>query len=307
MPSFAVRCQATVAVWCALWIGAGCTADGSAGATEDGGAEATTGAMQEAGDAEAGTGDDGGAGGDGCGMDPSEIELTLEVNGQTRAFELHVPADYDPSQAYPLIFGLHGGGGTAAAFRGYAGLDQAVGSEAIVVYPEGLFEEGTTAQVWRLDPAGEDFVFFDALRSYLFDNLCVDKSRVFATGWSMGGYMANGLGCYRAGTFRAIASCSGGTPGPKPGLTPYPPCEGQLPALVIHGSEDTVIPISEGTTIRDRFATNNGCGSSTAAVEPSPCVAYDGCEQPTHWCEFSGGHEWPDFVTDAVWDFFRAQ
>ena len=124
---------------------AGCTADGSAGATEDGGAEATTGAMQEAGDAEAGTGDDGGAGGDGCGMDPSEIELTLEVNGQTRAFELHVPADYDPSQAYPLIFGLHGGGGTAAAFRGYAGLDQAVGSEAIVVYPEGLFEEGTTA------------------------------------------------------------------------------------------------------------------------------------------------------------------
>ena len=115
MPSFAVRCQATVAVWCALWIGAGCTADGSAGATEDGGAEATTGAMQEAGDAEAGTGDDGGAGGDGCGMDPEEIELTLGVNGQTRAFELHVPADYDPSQAYPLIFGLHGGGGTAAS------------------------------------------------------------------------------------------------------------------------------------------------------------------------------------------------
>ena len=299
----------SVALSAALVCGTGCAATADTG--EETGAESTTEATTATGEDASGGGEGGeggeGTGSAGCGTDPSGVELTLEVNGQGRAFQLYIPADYDPARAYPLVYGLHGGGGTADAFRSYAGLEEAAGSEAIVVYPEGLPEPGTTTQLWNLDPDGDDFVFFDELLAHLSDSLCIDEARVFATGWSLGGYMANGVGCYRADTFRAIASCSGGTPGPKPGLTPFPPCEGQIPALIIHGSGDSVIPLSEGTTIRDTFVENNGCDATTAAVAPSPCEAYDGCDEPTRWCEFSGGHEWPDFARTAVWDFFRDQ
>jgi hypothetical protein len=68
-----------------------------------------------------------------------------------------------------------------------------------------------------------------------------------------------------------------------------------------------VIPLSEGTAIRDTFVGNNGCEPTSSAVDPSPCVAYDGCDTPMHWCEFSGGHEWPNFALAGVWDFFSAQ
>jgi hypothetical protein len=36
----------------------------------------------------------------------------------------------------------------------------------------------------------------------------------------------------------------------------------------------------------------NGCGGEAAAIDPSPCVAYDECDsgQPVVWCEHPGDH-----------------
>jgi poly(3-hydroxybutyrate) depolymerase len=260
-------------------------------------------------DAESDLGNDGGSetGSAGCGGDPTGLAQSLQVGNQTRTFDLYLPADYDPARAYPLVVGLHGGGGTGAGFQGFSGLDEAVGSDAIIVYPDGLPEFPGGDTVWMLDPAAEGFVFFDDLLELLATNLCIDESRVFATGWSMGGYMANSLGCYRSDVFTAIAPVSGGPAGPKPPAPPYPDCTAELPAMIIHGAQDFVIPLSEAETMRDIFAENNGCGPTSSAVDPSPCVAYDDCTSPLHWCEFSGGHEWPGFAAAGVWAFFSAQ
>jgi polyhydroxybutyrate depolymerase len=260
-------------------------------------------------DAESDTGNDGGSetGSAGCGGDSTGLAQSLEVGDQTRTFDLYIPADYDPARAYPLVFGLHGGGGTGAGFQGFSGLDEAVGSDAIVVYPDGLPEFPGGDTVWMLDPVGQGFVFFDDLLEHLTTNLCIDESRVFATGWSMGGYMSNSLGCYRSDVFTAIAPVSGGPAGPKPPAPPYPDCTAEFPAMIIHGAQDFVIPLSEAETMRDIFADNNGCGPTSSAVDPSPCVAYDDCTSPLHWCEFSGGHEWPSFAAAGVWAFFSGQ
>lgn len=248
-----------------------------------------------------------GSGSSGCGADPAHVGDRLEVEDVTRTFVISIPPGYDPSRPYPLVFGLHGGGGTGAGARAAWGLDDAVGADAVVVYPDGLpeFEGGDT--VWNLDPAGAGFVFFDRLLDHLEAHLCIDAQRVFATGWSMGGFMANSLGCYRADTVRAVASVSGGVPGPKPPAPPYAPCAAQMPAMIVHGTSDAVIPLAFGEEMRDIFAANNGCAPTSAITQPAPCVAYDDCDAPLHWCAFAGGHIWPPFAADGVWRFFADQ
>src|SRR5205814_938690 len=51
----------------------------------------------------------------GCGMAnvPPTGNKTIDVNGTQRQFVVTVPAGYDPSKPYRLIFAWHGLGGTA--------------------------------------------------------------------------------------------------------------------------------------------------------------------------------------------------
>ena len=244
----------------------------------------------------------------GCGEDPTGIAQTLDVDGEARTFELYVPADYDPAQEYPVIFAWHGGGGTGAEVQAWFGLDAAVGSDAVVVYPDGLEDDwGTT--IWDLDPEGYDYDFFDAMLAHLKAELCIDDARLFSTGWSMGGYMSNSLGCWKADEIAAIAPCSGGPARPKDEDDPFywGECNGQVAAMVIHGASDSVIPLAEGEMARDIFHEINECDDTSSATDPSPCVAYDGCAEPVHWCEFAGGHDWPGFAGEGVWQFFSDQ
>jgi polyhydroxybutyrate depolymerase len=259
------------------------------------------------GDADGDTDGDTDEGSEGCGKDPEDISQALDIGGETRTFELYIPSDYDPSRAYPLIFGLHGGGGTGPGFQSYCGLDEEVGSDAVVVYPDALPEDGFGDTVWILNPEGDDFVFFDDLLAHLKTNLCIDETRLFSTGWSMGGYMTNSLGCYRADVLTAIASVSGGVPGDKPPAPAYPDCDGRIATWIAHGASDSIIPLSEGDEMRDIFLENNGCGQTPSPTDPDPCVAYDGCDTPMHWCEFGGDHEWPDFAAAGIWQFFSDQ
>ncbi|HEX7476659.1 MAG TPA: Ricin and poly(3-hydroxybutyrate) depolymerase fusion, partial [Polyangiales bacterium] len=71
---------------------------------------------------------------------------------------------------------------------------------------------------------------------------------------------------------------------------------------------DGVVPIADGRAGRDVFLKRNGCGTNTVPAQPMPsdCVAYQGCKAgyPVVWCEWNGGHWWPDYAPQAVWDFF---
>lgn len=63
--------------------------------------------------------------------------------------------------------------------------------------------------------------------------------------------------------------------------------------------------IAEGLSSRDHWIKANGCGMATAPVNPSPCVAYAGCQAdlPVVWCQHTGGHEWPAFAASGIWGF----
>jgi len=238
---------------------------------------------------------------DGCGLEPDGIGTTIEVGSRSRTYVLYLPDDYDPDQGHALVFAWHGLGGSGELAQYYFGIEELVDSEAVVVYPDGLVSaDWGWSTGWDLAPSGYDFDFLDALYEHLGDKLCIDEERVFSTGHSFGGYMSNSVGCYRSGVFDAIAPVAGGPPY-------YGNCDGPIGAWITHGSADEVVLLAEGEETRDEWLSTNECSDTSEAAGLDPCVAYEGCARDVHWCQHTGGHEWPDFAPAAIWDFFAAQ
>ncbi|MEV6181018.1 hypothetical protein [Streptomyces sp. NPDC052015] len=78
-------------------------------------------------------------------------------------------------------------------------------------------------------------------------DLCVDTSQRFALGFSYGAAMSYALACARATTFPAVAVQSGGQlSGCSGGNQP-------IAYLGVHGLRDSVVGISGGRAMRDRF------------------------------------------------------
>lgn len=238
----------------------------------------------------------------GCGLTPpsSGSGKSVVVNGANRTYVLSVPASYDRTRAYPLIFAFHGLGGSGAQAQLYFGLAQATQGQAVIVYPDAT----GSSRAWGITGSGAaiDVAFFDELLRTLSSSLCIDQNRVFAAGHSMGGYFSNTLGCARGNTLRAIAPVAGGGP--------YVSCDsGKVAAWVMAATDDPTVSYTAGQSSRDHWLRTNGCGSSSRPVGPGACVAYDGCDaqHPVHWClESSGGHAWPSYAGQAIWSFFKA-
>ena len=73
-----------------------------------------------------------------------------------------------------------------------------------------------------------------------------------------------------------------------------------------HGDADNVVPLQDGLAALDIFLERSHCERQTVAVEPSPCVEYQGCDPnyPIRLCQFQGGHQVPSFAPEAIWNFF---
>ncbi|QSB17085.1 cellulose binding domain-containing protein [Natronosporangium hydrolyticum] len=248
----------------------------------------------------------------GCGTAPSLTNGTHSISsgGQNRSFILRLPDNYDQNQPYRLIFGFHwlNGNATDVANGGwvepYYGLHSRANNSAIFVAPQGL-DNG-----WA-NPGGRDVTFVDDMISQLEADLCVDTTQRFALGFSYGGGMSFALACARPDEFRAVAIYSAGLiSGCSGGNSP-------IAYLQVHGTTDSVLPISGARTMRDRFVQNNGC---TPANPPEPSVGsgsrtsfeYSGCSagHPVAWHVFDGDHDaapshgGTQWLPGVTWDFF---
>lgn len=286
---------------------------GGAANTEQGGATGGTGVGGQAGSpgaagtSENAAGTGGGSLSAGCGVSSSlkSGRSTLSVSGTTREYVLRLPDDYDSNRAHKLIFGFHARGGNAGQVTGgsnndYYGLYSLAKGSAIFVAPEGL-DAG-----WR-NTDGRDIAFVKAMLAEFKDKLCIDDGRIFSVGFSFGGMMSDAIGCAMADVFRAIAPMAGAIPNPE---HPYSGCDETnmhpIAVWMAHGNNDTVVPLSDGKDALNLFIARNKCQAQTSPVDPSPCVAYQGCTEgyPIHYCEFSGGHGVPNFAAKAIWAFF---
>lgn len=278
---------------------------GTGGAFGSGGDGAGTGGAGSGGDVGSGGAGTGGTGVDpgspGCGNTNAATgaeHLEMSVNGTDRTYWRWVPDGYDAQTPIPLIFAWHGSGGDGDEVRRlYFHLEPAVGDGAIIIYPDGLPVNGGSSG-WDLDGEGIDVQFFDAMLESVSQDYCIDRERVFSTGYSFGGMFSYALACSRGSELRGIAPTAGAFFGG--GTCPTP-----VPAWIAHAPNDDLVNYSSAQSARDNWLSTNGCGTDTTPTSPDPCVAYDcPAEAPVHWCVHDEGHEWPSFASDGIWAFF---
>jgi poly(3-hydroxybutyrate) depolymerase len=240
----------------------------------------------------------------GCGA-PSPLQsgnFTETVDGTMRHYVLDVPSDYDEKKKYRLIFVWHPLGGSAGDVvnADYNGLKSLSAGSAIFVSADGL--QGSNAEAsgrgwWNVNNG--DMKLLTAILAKLEASLCIDRQRIFSTGFSFGGMMSYTVG-YEFDVFRAIAPCSGD-------LQVIPHEErftAPLPIMAFHGDNDDFVTTARGRAARDKYLARNKCGAATVPASPSPCVEYQGCSAPTFWCEFPGGHTTWSQQPQAIWKFF---
>jgi poly(3-hydroxybutyrate) depolymerase len=288
--------------------GGSATGGVSSGGASTGGVAGGASGSAGGGGASAG-GSGGGTPSSGCGSTtgPASGTFTMDVDGTEREYILTLPDNYDPSHAYPVIFGWHPLGGDMQGVAedgfgflgGYYGLREQANDTVIFVAANGLPNDMGN-RGWP-NTNGRDIAFLEAMLARFRSELCIDESRLLSTGFSFGGMMSDLIACQLGQTFRAIAPMAGTL------ITSYNTCVNEpVPALIIHGDVDQAVDVTGGAQFRDYLLETNGCDAASMPVEPSPCVAYAGCDAgyPVSWCEFAGDHTVPDFASQAIWDFF---
>jgi sterol desaturase/sphingolipid hydroxylase (fatty acid hydroxylase superfamily)/poly(3-hydroxybutyrate) depolymerase len=235
----------------------------------------------------------------------------LDVDGKTRRYLLVEPRTLEPNRRYPIILVLHGDGGDAVGFHAGFPFEQASGADAILAYLDGI---GST---WDLETTFEnrDVKFAETVFDELSRRFPVDRSRLFATGYSSGGFLSNVIACQRSGLLRAIASNAGGAPYKQAQTWPngYPKCPEQAPIamLALHGEDDYGVTLSSGRFSAEYWAYVNGCKADqmeTTGYER--CHVYRGCPngKAVGFCPIPGlGHWVWDHAAEATWSFFRTQ
>jgi poly(3-hydroxybutyrate) depolymerase len=282
----------------------GSTARGGNGGGGSGGAAGTGGAGGT------GTGGGGGSGAPvksaGCGKAPGMMsgKFTITSSGNQRSYIIDVPSNYDMNRAYRLFFTFHWIGSTSEAVRdgqtanggaanwGYYGLKRmanGANDPAIFIAPQSM---GT---MW----GQQDHPFFDDMLARAKEQLCIDTSRVFATGFSFGGMITYSLSTNHQKDLRAAV-----------GIAPanyniYLPTNSHepIPWMSTTGMSDTTCPWDGGNNRGARYAAighamDNGCTIPatipTAAVGSRSHVCYDfqGCRAgyPVKVCTFDGAH-----------------
>ena len=233
--------------------------------------------------------------GSGCGLDPIPSGSgTIQVGGMARTYQFSVPQGYNKSRNYPVVFGFHGAGVPASAFRTYFNMTQVVGPDAIVVYPEAL----GSPMAWN---AQRDIPLFDALLTQFKAQYCIDDKRVFAAGHSSGGFFTHALGCQRGNVLRAIGPMSAGPP--------FGTCVGQIAVWISQGNADPTVKPASGQMARDFWAKRNHCDTTMSKpVDPAPTVEYSGCDAgfAVRYCEYDGEHNLPSYAPKGIWDFFKS-
>jgi polyhydroxybutyrate depolymerase len=254
---------------------------------------------------------------------PGVQQRTIDVDGTRREYRLYVPAGL-PEGPVPLVLDIHGLGSNKdqqAAFSGWQAL--ADREHVVVAAPQGLNNQ------WDINPAAgnRDVAFLRAMISGLQDERCLDLSRTYSNGISMGGLMSSVLACEAPDVVAAVGLVSG--------IEWKPACDDApaRPAMVFWGRKDCVLPWygglgpcllgptqPDGTPrtvpgaplpagadagfppvedVVGAWAAHNGCAPAPVADRITSHVerrAYGGCRDDADvylYVVDDGGHTWP--------------
>ena len=265
----------------------------------------------------------------GCneGVSPGSRSESFRHDGIDRAYDIVVP-ETAQGVAMPVVLSFPGFTNSSEDQALRSGLAaRALADGFVAVFPQGSDFEGTTPSYFNLetvdDPSLADDVGFTAeILDRVEADLCIDRSRIFVSGFSNGGMFAATLGCALSDRVAAVAAVAG--------VHLLPDCRGRpMPIIITHGTADDVVPFSEGdvgpaadvirgsggneaqlrmtaavtgTSVRswaESWARRNACRLIDPAVESGSVVettAYRNCRaggDVVLQVIEGGGHDWP--------------
>jgi predicted esterase len=167
---------------------------------------------------------------------PRVPDLTIAPGRQTFSVlasnaVIHVPQNYVPTTATPLVVFLHGALRTVDTFmNGHAPISEETG--AIVLMP--LSNIGTWDAI--NGDFGPDVAVVNAALDWVFHRCNIDATKIVLSGFSDGGTYVIALGRANGDLFSRVAAYS-------PGFLIDVARNGRALFLITHGTQDTVLPI----------------------------------------------------------------
>ena len=262
----------------------------------------------------------------------AQTAKTLVFGGLTRDYLEYVPAIYNGTTPVPVVICLHGFGDNMNNFFGIGMKNVADTANFIVLTPQARYDALGGGNAWnsgasylgyQLSQSVNDVGFLNALLDTVIAHYNIDQTRIYACGFSLGGFMCQRLACESTARFAAIASVSG-TKGTALTCNPI----GEIPICHFHGTADGTIAYTGNMYGNDPEAmvaywvSHNNCDPTPVYTALSDFVA-DG-KTIDHYLypngnngtdvEFykvnGGAHEWLFYpsndisYTIEIWNFF---
>lgn len=206
------------------------------------------------------------------------LNRAVKQDGQSYPYVVYVPRNYDKNQKWPVILFLHGAGE-----RGDDGLKQSeVGlGRAVRMHPERfpalvVMPQCPEKQWWDAKGAKAALKALDEV----VDKYSGDRSRLYLTGLSMGGYGSWTIASDKPEMFAAVAPiCGGGDP-----KAMAERLKG-LPLWVFHGDADPAVPVARS---REMVEAIKSAGSTVIKYTEMPGVQHN---------SWDAAYENPEFAT----------
>jgi len=232
------------------------------------------------------------SGGDGSTVVIGRSTGTIVSAGLSREYVLHIPTGYDEAVPLPLVVVFHGLTMTAdgqASESGLPGLGDEEGF--ITVFPEGrgdiqrwLFElDSVEIDITTENP---DIALVSDLLDKLSEELSVDSDRIYAVGFSNGGWIASAVACTLSDRFAAAA--------PVAGIMDYgADCapDDPVPLVTFHGTSDQFEPFEGGTEnapLRGSLRTDLGGNFDELPVSGNPILESSVPVKVGLWADLNG-------------------
>lgn len=196
------------------------------------------------------------------------------LGGGGRPAEVLFPAGFDNTREVPLIIALHGYGGDKDEVGRYFSLKRDIDHrDFILISPEGTrdtfgsrFWNATDGCCNAFGSNVNDSAYLRGLIEEALQRFRIDRGRIYAAGYSNGGFMAYRLACDSADYITGIFSLAGGTFKDAARCQPSRPVQ----ILQLHGTADQTIGY------------NGGSAYPTAPAHPGAL------ETVTHWAGYNG-------------------
>ena len=170
------------------------------------------------------------------------INGELVVDGVNRAYLMYVPSSYDSSTRVPLMLNFHGYGMSDNQQLQMSDMrDLAESENFILIYPQGSVYDGAThwnVGSWTQGSTADDLGFTNGLIEKVASNYSIDLKRIYACGYSNGGFFSQELACLLSEKIAAI-----GTVGANMSTRTRNNCnpDHPIPVITISGTKDDVV------------------------------------------------------------------